>query len=400
MRGLTARNRLWLPPMCMYTVEAQDGVVTDWHVVHYASRAVGGFGTIIVEATAVTPEGRLSPNDLGLWSDEQVAGQRRLVEAIHAGGALAGIQIGHGGRKSGTPPWRPKVEGARTGTLEGWELLAPSAIPFPQHAVPSELDEAGIGRIVEAFAAAARRAVEAGYDVVEIHGAHGYLIHEFRSALSNQRTDSYGGSVENRQRFPLEVVRAVREAIGPDTLLDIRLSASDWAGGGVTGEETAAFSRELVKAGVDVLHISSGGNVPAEIPVGPGYQLPLAEQVRRAVAGSDVPVVGVGLIEEAAQALMRSRYTAFVVGDEDYLFRTWHPRTRPEGPYCHPGTRWTGLTIHETVDGGADDETGIVEFTATYRSGDGRGGVVDDALRERSRFTRRAGRWLYLDAVG
>ena len=158
MRGLTARNRLWLPPMCMYSVEAQDGIVTDWHVTHYASRAVGGFGTVIVEATAVTPEGRLSPNDLGLWSDEQVAGQRRLVEAIHAGGALAGIQIGHGGRKSGTPPWRPKVEGARTGTLEGWELLAPSAIPFPQHAVPSELDEAGIGRIVEAFAAAARRA--------------------------------------------------------------------------------------------------------------------------------------------------------------------------------------------------------------------------------------------------
>ena len=140
MRGLTARNRLWLPPMCMYSVEAQDGIVTDWHVTHYASRAVGGFGTVIVEATAVTPEGRLSPNDLGLWSDEQVAGQRRLVEAIHAGGALAGIQIGHGGRKSGTPPWRPKVEGARTGTLEGWELLAPSAIPFPHHAVPSELD--------------------------------------------------------------------------------------------------------------------------------------------------------------------------------------------------------------------------------------------------------------------
>ena len=317
MRGLTARNRLWLPPMCMYTVEAQDGVVTDWHVVHYASRAVGGFGTVIVEATAVTPEGRLSPNDLGLWSDEQVAGQRRLVEAIHAGGALAGVQIGHGGRKSGTAPWRPKVEGARTGTLEGWELLAPSAIPYPEHAVPAELDETGINRIVEAFAAAARRAVEAGYDVVEIHGAHGYLIHEFRSPLSNQRTDSYGGSAENRQRFPLEVVRAVREAVGTDTVLDIRLSASDWADGGVTGEETAAFSRELVEAGVDVLHISSGGNVPAAVPVGPGYQLPLAEQVRRAVSGTGVPVVGVGLIEEAAQAeqaLITGQVDAIAVG--------------------------------------------------------------------------------------
>ena len=279
MRGLTARNRLWLPPMCMYTVEAQDGVVTDWHVTHYASRAVGGFGTIIVEATAVTPEGRLSPYDLGLWSDEQIAGQRRLVEAIHAGGAVAGIQIGHGGRKSGTAPWRPKVEGARTGTLEGWELLAPSAIPFPEHAVPTELDEAGISRLVEAFAAAGRRAVEAGYDVVEIHGAHGYLIHEFRSPLSNRRTDSYGGSAENRQRFALQVVRAVREAVGPDTVLDIRLSASDWAEGGVTGEETATFSRELVEAGIDVLHISSGGNVPAAVPVGPGGRQSLSHHL-------------------------------------------------------------------------------------------------------------------------
>ena len=339
MRGLTARNRLWLPPMCMYSVEAQDGIVTDWHVTHYASRAVGGFGTVIVEATAVTPEGRLSPNDLGLWSDEQVAGQRRLVEAIHAGGALAGIQIGHGGRKSGTPPWRPKVEGARTGTLEGWELLAPSAIPFPEHAVPTELDEAGIGRIVEAFAAAARRAVEAGYDVVEIHGAHGYLIH------------AYGGSVENRQRFPLEVVRTVREAIGAETVLDIRLSASDWAEGGVTGEETAAFSRELVEAGVDVLHISSGGNVPAAVPVGPGYQLPLAEQVKRAVAGSDVPVVGVGLIEEAAQAeqaLISGQADAIAVGRaalrDPYLPLRWAAdlgaRSWEEAPW--PIQYWRG----------------------------------------------------------
>ena len=351
MRGLTARNRLWLPPMCMYTVEAQDGVVTDWHVVHYASRAVGGFGTVIVEATAVTPEGRLSLYDLGLWSDEQVAGQRRLVEAIHAGGALAGIQIGHGGRKSGTAPWRPKVEGARTGTLEGWDLLAPSAIPYPEHAVPAELDETGINRIVEAFAAAARRAVEAGYDVVEIHGAHGYLIHEFRSPLSNQRTNSYGGSAENCQRFPLEVVRAVREAVGTDTVLDIRLSASDWADGGVTGEETAAFSRELVEAGVDVLHISSGGNVPAAVPVGPGYQLPLAEQVRRAVSGTGVPVVGVGLIEEAAQAeqaLITGQVDAIAVGRaalrDPYLPLRWAAdlgvRSWDEAPW--PIQYWRG----------------------------------------------------------
>ena len=349
--GLTARNRLWLPPMCMYTVEAQDGVVTDWHVTHYASRAVGGFGTVIVEATAVSPEGRLSPNDLGLWSDEQVAGQRRLVEAIHAGGAIAGIQIGHGGRKSGTSPWRPNVAGARTGTLEGWELLAPSAIPFPEHAVPTELDEAGINRLVEAFAAAARRAVEARYDLIEIHGAHGYLIHEFRSPLSNQRTDSYGGSAENRQRFPLQVVRALREAIGQDAVLDIRLSASDWAEGGVTGEETAAFGRELVEAGIDVLHVSSGGNVPAQVPLGPGYQLPLAQQVRQAVAGTGVPVVGVGLIEEAAQAeqaLVTGQVDAIAVGRaalrDPYLPLRWAAdlgaRSWDEAPW--PIQYWRG----------------------------------------------------------
>ena len=349
--GITARNRLWLPPMCMYSVEAQDGAVTDWHVTHYASRAVGGFGTIIVEATAVTPEGRLSPYDLGLWSDEQIAGQRRLVEAIHAGGAVAGIQIGHGGRKSGTAPWRPNVAGARTGTLEGWELLAPSAIPYPGHATPTELDEAGIGRLVEAFAAAARRAVEAGYDVIEIHGAHGYLIHEFRSPLSNQRTDSYGGSAENRQRFPLQVVRAVREAIGQDAVLDIRLSASDWAEGGVTGEETAAFGRELVEAGIDVLHISSGGNVPAQVPLGPGYQLPLAQQVRQAVAGTGVPVVGVGLIEEAAQAeqaLVTGQVDAIAVGRaalrDPYLPLRWAAdlgaRSWDEAPW--PIQYWRG----------------------------------------------------------
>nr|WP_026427029.1 tRNA-dihydrouridine synthase [Actinomyces slackii] len=301
MRGITARNRLWLPPMCMYCVEAADGVPTDWHAVHYATRAQGGFGTIIVEATAVTPEGRLSPMDLGLWEDAQVEGHRRLVEAIRAGGSIPGIQLGHGGRKSGTPPMRPRVPGARQGTLEGWELWAPSPVAFPGHAVPTELDVAGIDRLVEAFAAAARRAVEAGYEVIELHGAHGYLIHEFLSPLSNRRGDGYGGDAQGRRRFPLRVVEAVREAIGEGTVLDIRLSATDWDEAGLSGQETAEFAQELVGAGVDVLHISSGGNVPADIPVGPGYQLGLAAQVRQAVAGG-AQVVGVGLIEDASQA--------------------------------------------------------------------------------------------------
>ena len=300
--GLQARNRLWLPPMCMYSAQACDGAVTDWHLTHYASRAVGGFGTIIVEATAVTPEGRLSPMDLGLWEEAQVEGHRRVAGAIREAGALAGIQLGHGGRKAGTPPMRPRVEGARQGTLEGWELLAPSPIAYPGHAVPTALDDAGIDRIVEAFASAARRAVEAGYQVIELHGAHGYLIHEFASPLSNERTDDYGGDAAGRWRFALRVVAAVREAIGGRAALGIRLSATDWVEGGLTVAETADVARDLVGAGVDVLDISSGGNAPAQVPVGPGYQLPLAARVRQAVAGTGTPVVGVGLIEEAAQA--------------------------------------------------------------------------------------------------
>ena len=195
VRGLTARNRLWLPPMCMYSVEAEDGVVTDWHVLHYATRAMGGFGTVIVEAASVTPNGRISPFDLGLWNDEQIAGHRRLVEAIHAAGSLAGIQLGHGGRKAGTPPRRPDIAGgARTDTIKGWDLVAPSAIAYPGHAEPRAMSPEEIRETTDAYVAAAARAVAAGYDLVELHGAHGYLIHEFLSPLSNTRTDAYGGS--------------------------------------------------------------------------------------------------------------------------------------------------------------------------------------------------------------
>ncbi|WP_210579128.1 NADH:flavin oxidoreductase/NADH oxidase [Actinomyces succiniciruminis] len=308
LRGLTARNRLWLPPMCMYSVENQDGIATDWHVVHYGSRAQGGFGTVIVEATGVTPAGRLSPYDLGLWDDAQVDGHRRIVEAIHAGGALAGVQLGHGGRKAGTPPWRPDVEGARSGTLPDWDLVAPSAVAYPGHAVPRALTTAEIADTVQAFADAARRAVAAGYDVVELHGAHGYLIHQFLSPLSNTRTDAYGGSAEGRRRFALEVVRAVRAAIGEDKVLDIRLSATDWTEGGITGDDTAELARQLVAAGVDVLHVSTGGNAPAQVPAGPGYQVPFAARVKQAVDGMTTPgggqpqVVAVGIIDSGMQA--------------------------------------------------------------------------------------------------
>ena len=309
MRGRTARNRLWLPPMCMYSVEAHDGVATDWHVLHYATRAAGGFGTVIVEASAVTPNGRLSPADLGLWDDAQVPGHRRIVEAIHAASSLAGVQLGHGGRKAGTPPWRPDdAAGARTTTIEGWDLVAPSAVAYPGHAAPRALTGEEIAATTAAFADAARRAAAAGYDVVELHGAHGYLIHEFLSPLSNTRDDEYGGSPAGRRRFALQTVRAVREAVGDDVVLDIRLSATDWAEGGLTGGDTAELAPLLVAAGVDVLHVSTGANAPARVPVGPGYQVPFAAQVRAAVAGTTTPgggepvVVTVGLITEAVQA--------------------------------------------------------------------------------------------------
>lgn len=328
MRQVTAHNRLWLPPMCMYSTD--DGVVTDWHVLHYATRAQGGFGTVVVEATAVTPNGRLSPKDLGLWQDSQVEGHCRLVDAIHAGGALAGIQLGHGGRKAGTPPWRPTADGAagtpRTSTLEGWDLVGPSAIAYPGHAAPRALSTAQAYEVVEAFAAAARRAVAAGYDIIELHGAHGYLIHEFLSPLSNERDDELGGSVSGRRRFALETVRAVREALGAGPegrVLGIRLSATDWVEGGLTGEDTAELAPELVAAGVDVLHVSTAGNVPARLPSGPGYQVRFAAQVRAAVAGMTTPggsapvVVAVGRIENGAQAeqvLLTGQADAVAVG--------------------------------------------------------------------------------------
>ncbi|WP_366180422.1 NADH:flavin oxidoreductase/NADH oxidase [Actinomyces timonensis] len=324
---LTARNRLWLPPMCMYSAQERDGVATDWHVLHYGTRAVGGFGTVIVEATAVTPEGRLSEFDLGLWDDAQIEGHRRIVAAIHDGGALAGVQLGHGGRKAGTPPWRPDAAGARAGTLEGWDLVAPSAIAYPGqgHAVPRELDEAGIARLVEAFAQAARRAVAAGYDLIEIHGAHGYLVHQFLSPLSNTRSDAFGGDEAGRRRFPLQVVAAVRHAIddagsavgatggaeaGTPRALGIRLSATDWAEGGLTGQDTARLAVELAAAGVDAIHVSTGGNAPGTVPVGPGYQVPYAAQARAALAasaadggpGAGVVVAAVGMIDSAAEA--------------------------------------------------------------------------------------------------
>lgn len=313
LRQREARNRLWMAPMCMYSVNAQDGRPTDFHVIHYGSRAQGGFGTVVVEATAVTPNGRLSLHDLGLWEDAQIAGQRRIVEAIHAGGALAGIQLSHGGRKAGTPPWRPAspsspAPSGRRATVEGWDLVGPSALAYPNHAVPRALTVAEIEQIIADFAQAAARAVAAGYDLVEIHAAHGYLLHQFLSPLSNTRTDAYGGDTQGRRRVVSEVVQAIRAAVPDETILGIRLSATDWADGGLTSDDTAALSRDLVTLGVDALHISTSGNVPAPLPIGPGYQVRFAADVARAVEGMTTPggcapaIVAVGLITTGPQA--------------------------------------------------------------------------------------------------
>jgi 2,4-dienoyl-CoA reductase-like NADH-dependent reductase (Old Yellow Enzyme family) len=298
LRGVELRNRIGVSPMCQYSSEG--GYANDWHLVHIGGFATGGAGLILMEATAVAPEGRITPYDLGLWEDGQVAALRRITDFVHGQGAAAGIQLGHAGRKAST--WRPwEGEGAVPEEKGGWAVCAPSAIPFSDtYARPHELGEDGIRRVVEAFRAAAGRAYEAGFRVVELHAAHGYLLHQFLSPLSNRRTDRYGGSFENRIRFPLEVVVAVREVWPEHLPLLVRISATDWAEGGWTPEESVEFSRLLRENGVDLVDCSSGGLVPgAPVPVGPGYQVPFAERIRRE---SGVATAAVGMITEPEQA--------------------------------------------------------------------------------------------------
>jgi 2,4-dienoyl-CoA reductase-like NADH-dependent reductase (Old Yellow Enzyme family) len=299
LRGVEFRNRIGVSPMCQYS--AVDGLATDWHFVHLGSRAVGGAGLVVVEATAVNAEGRISPADLGLWNDRQTEGLARCAGFIEAEGAVAGVQLAHAGRKASTaPPW---TGGGYLDVAEGgWRpLVAPSAIAFrPGAPVPVALSTAGIAQVVEAFAAAARRARAAGFRVVEIHAAHGYLLHEFLSPLSNRRTDEYGGSFENRTRIVRETVAAVRAEWPAELPLFVRVSATDWAEGGWDVEQSVALARELAAHGVDLIDCSSGGLVPgARIPVGPGYQVGFAERVRREAG---IATAAVGLIQDAAQA--------------------------------------------------------------------------------------------------
>ena len=299
IREVKLRNRIVVSPMCQYS--STDGFANDWHLVHLGSRAVGGASLIFTEACAVSPEGRISPQDLGIWKDDHIEFLSRITGFLRTQGALPGIQLAHAGRKGSTrPPFCPGPY--LTEADGGWKPVAPSAITFApaNYAPPAALDEKGIQKVIKDFAAAAVRAQHAGFSVIEIHSAHGYLLHEFLSPLSNQRTDSYGGSFENRTRIVREVVTAIRGVWPEKNPLFIRISSTDWVEGGWDIDQSVALANQLAPLGIDLIDCSSGGNTPrAEIPVGPGYQVGFAERIRRETG---MMTGAVGMISSAAQA--------------------------------------------------------------------------------------------------
>ncbi len=309
IKDVTFKNRIVMAPMCMYSSHEQDGHIQDWHRTHYLSRAVGQVGLIILEATAVTPQGRISPYDLGIWSDEHIQGLKELSDGMKAYGAKTGIQIAHAGRKA---------------ELEG-EILAPSSIPFnDKMKTPKEMTVEDIQETVEAFKQAARRSKEAGFDVIEIHAAHGYLINEFLSPLSNQRTDEYGGSIENRYRFLQEVIKAVKEVwVG---VLFVRVSATDWAENGLQVEDYVTMAKWMKAQGVDLIDVSSGAVVPARIPTFPGYQVPFADQIKQE---AHIPTGAVGLITNSlhAEEILQNERADLVLLARELLRDPYWPRT-------------------------------------------------------------------------
>jgi len=323
IKSIEFKNRLWLSPMCQYS--SKNGYPTDWHFVHLGSRAVGGAGLVMVEATAVTPEGRISPNDMGIWSDDHIESFKRLSDFIKSQGAVSGIQIAHAGRKgSVAAPW------LQIDAEEKWKTIAPSSIPFAEgYATPREMTERDISDTIQSFICAAERSLKAGFQVLELHMAHGYLMHEFLSPISNLRKDEYGGCLENRMRFPLEVAQAVRNKWPAELPLFVRISATDWAK--ETDElnanaanadswglfESITFSHKLKEIGVDLIDCSSGGMLPnAAIPTGPGYQVPFAEVIRER---ANIMTAAVGMITDPLQAetiLLEQQADAIFVGRE------------------------------------------------------------------------------------
>ncbi|WP_413755977.1 NADH:flavin oxidoreductase/NADH oxidase [Streptomyces sp. MMBL 11-3] len=328
LRELTVPNRVWMPPMCQYSAAPEGpsvGAPTDWHLTHYGARATGGTGLIIVEATAVSPEGRISPYDLGIWNDTQVEAFRRITRFLVSQGTVPAIQLAHAGRKASTD--RTWKGGGPVGPEDhGWQPLGPSPVAFDdKHPVPTELTVDGIREVVGQFADAARRALDAGFEIAEIHGAHGYLIGEFLSPHSNRRTDAYGGSYENRVRFALEVVDAVREVWPDDKPLFFRISATDWLEeNGWTADDTVRLAGELTAHGVDLVDVSTGGNAAGvRIPVGPGYQVPFAARVKNETS---MAVAAVGLItdvEQAEKILANGEADAVLLGRELLRNPSW-----------------------------------------------------------------------------
>jgi 2,4-dienoyl-CoA reductase-like NADH-dependent reductase (Old Yellow Enzyme family) len=323
-RSLTLRNRIVVAPMCQYS--AADGVPDDWHLVHLGSRAVGGAAAVVAEATAVSPEGRISLGDTGLWNDAQVAAWQPITAFIRGQHAVAGVQLAHAGRKASAQ--RPWEGGGPLPAGQGdWTTVAPSAIPFDKgwH-TPQAVDEAGLRKVVDDFRAAARRALAAGFQLVEVHAAHGYLLHQFLSPLSNHRTDAYGGSFGNRTRLVREVLVAVRE-VWPDTLpLWLRVSATDWADGGWNVEESVRLAREVRPLGVDLVDVSSGGLVAhVKVPVGPGYQVPFAARIRRE-AGIATGAVGLIIGPEQAAQIIGNHEADLVLVARESLRDPYFPR--------------------------------------------------------------------------
>lgn len=315
LRGLEVRNRLWVPPMCQYSADSQGaavGVANDWHLQHLGALGRGGAGLVTVEATAVLPEGRISPNCLGLWNDAQEAAFTRIVPAVQAHGARIGVQLAHAGRKASTYPWLPEQPGGSVPLAEGgWQSVAPSAVPFTGLADPRALSTEEVRDVIAAFIAAADRAVRAGFDFVEVHAAHGYLLHEFLSPLSNLRDDEFGGDEAGRALALREIVRGIRTA-HPELPIIVRLSGDEWVEGGFDVEAATRLASALKTDGVDLIDVSSAGNVPdARIAVGPSYQVWIAERLR----GAGLPVGAVGLITSAAQA-----ESILVTGQADVIY--------------------------------------------------------------------------------
>lgn len=323
IRGISFKNRIVVSPMCQYSSE--DGFANDWHLVHLGSRAVGGAGLIITEATAVSPEGRISPNDLGIWKDEHIAYLKRITQFLEAHGAMPGMQLAHAGRKaSKSQPWTH--DHLVLPSEGGWKTVAPSSIAFDKdYDTPIELDKAGIEKVVADFKAAAIRAHKAGFKVIEIHGAHGYLINEFLSPLSNKRTDEYGGSFENRIRLLLEVVAAIRSVWPEEYPLFVRISSTDWTPDGWQIEDSVALAKILKEKGVDLIDCSSGGVIPnVKIPAGPNYQVPFADAVRNQ-AGIATGTVGVIVAAEQAESILANGQADLIVMARELLRDPYFP---------------------------------------------------------------------------